>query len=649
MPDTTTGDRREPGGRWWAGRGVVLATALAVALALWPASPGAARPSVPEVVAETLDTVVEASRLERAGEPVRRSEVIEGPLRFSGVGIRGEGPAPQLRVRTHDVDEGWSPWVEVEILDEYEGPDPDSAEARRASRAAGGDAWTTEAIWTGEATHAQVEVVRGSLDDLEVTLIDAMGYSESLLSRLGRAARSLMPEPEPADAASRPSVIRRSEWGADESWRRGSPSHANVRFGVLHHTATTNDYSRAQAAGQVRNIYYWHTRGNGWNDIGYNFLVDRFGRIYEGRAGGMERGVVGAHAAGWNTGSVGVAVLGNYNSAAPSSDALDATARLLAWQYRVHGIDPDPSARVHVNGHRIRTLEGHRNLRSSYIEESNDASFARDCPGANLYAQMPGLRRAIASSAGPIASLADPGAWIPVTGDFDRDGRDSAGWFRQGRWRLSDATGPLGGSEVVSFSFGRAGDLPVVGDFDGDGRDTAGVFRDGTWYLSDSMPPSGAAEQTFTFGRAGDLPVVGDFNGDGRDTVGVVRQGTWHLRHRPGGGSADERFTFGRAGDQPVVGNWDGVRVPLLRADGIGVRRGNQWLLRDTPGGGSADRVFRYGRAGDLAVVGDWEGLSLGGVVNRLRDGVGVVRGDTWHLRSSGGSGAADRTLRFGP
>ena len=144
-------------------------------------------------------------------------------------------------------------------------------------------------------------------------------------SRSGtRDARSCAPRVEPGDSHSRsgcprrrwrPPIVPRLSWGADESIRRGPPSYAaDVRFAIVHHTAGRNDYTRAEAPAIVKGIQLFHVQGNGWNDIGYNFLVDRFGTIYEGRFGGVDRNVIGAHALGFNTESVGIALLGTYGN-----------------------------------------------------------------------------------------------------------------------------------------------------------------------------------------------------------------------------------------------------------------------------------------------------------------------------------------------
>src|SRR5439155_231153 len=119
-------------------------------------------------------------------------------------------------------------------------------------------------------------------------------------------------------------------WSADESIRRAPPQFAaSVNNAIVHHTAGTNSYSKSQSAAIVRGIEVYHVKGNGWNDIGYNALVDKYGQVFEGRYGGMDKNVVGAHAEGFNTGSVGVALIGTYQSAAPTTAEKTALADLL--------------------------------------------------------------------------------------------------------------------------------------------------------------------------------------------------------------------------------------------------------------------------------------------------------------------------------
>ena len=94
--------------------------------------------------------------------------------------------------------------------------------------------------------------------------------------------------------------------------RRAAPRYADaVHMVFVHHTDTPNGYAPGDVPAIIRSIYTYHVRSNGWNDIGYNFLVDAYGRVFEGRAGGIDRPVIGAQTQGFNTGSVGIAVIGN--------------------------------------------------------------------------------------------------------------------------------------------------------------------------------------------------------------------------------------------------------------------------------------------------------------------------------------------------
>jgi hypothetical protein len=172
----------------------------------------------------------------------------------------------------------------------------------------------------------------------------------------------------------------------------------------VHHTAGANGYTAAQAPSIVRAIQLYHVKGNGWNDIGYNFLVDRFGTVYEGRYGGMERNVVGAHAEGFNTGSVGVAVLGEYSSLAVAAKARESLANLLAWRLDLAHVDPASTQSFISGGNArfagglpvfLRTVSGHR-----------DTGFT-DCPGTALYNLLTGI-------AGDVARIGLPKLYAPT-------------------------------------------------------------------------------------------------------------------------------------------------------------------------------------------------------------------------------------------
>lgn len=377
-------------------RTLLLALVLALVATLLPLEPVSAQEVAPETLSTVLEGVEETLPTEAAagtGES-RIGDVLESPMPFVGLGVKGSGPQPELRVRARHLDGTWGEWLEVGMLDGADGPDPDTLEGARYERSHA-ELWTSDAVWVGPADALVLEVTGETPTDLEVTVIDTAGLSESWLERTSRTLRSLTTTAPAQAADGAPEIITRAQWGADESLRSGSPSYRDISHGVIHHTVTKNNYTREEAAQQVRNMYHWHTKGNGWSDLGYNFVVDRFGRIYEGRYGGIDRGVRGAHARGWNSTSFGVAVMGNYNDVDPTQASLDAAAELFAWKYSVHGIDPDPTARVYVNDSHIRTLEGHRNVRGNYIEWTSDTGFQYDCPGFNIAWRLPILRDAI--------------------------------------------------------------------------------------------------------------------------------------------------------------------------------------------------------------------------------------------------------------
>jgi hypothetical protein len=196
-----------------------------------------------------------------------------------------------------------------------------------------------------------------------------------------------------------PPLISRTAWGANEAIRRAAPSYArSIQLAVVHHTAGSNSYTAAQSAAIVRGIEVYHVKGNGWNDIGYNFLVDKYGQVFEGRYGGVDKNVIGAHAEGFNTGSVGVALIGSYQTAAPTTAEKTALVNLLAWRLDVAHVDPLSTLTYASGGDPrfpagtpvfLRAVSGHR-----------DTGFT-SCPGNLVYAQLGALARQAATTGLP--------------------------------------------------------------------------------------------------------------------------------------------------------------------------------------------------------------------------------------------------------
>ena len=187
-------------------------------------------------------------------------------------------------------------------------------------------------------------------------------------------------------SAGSPPIVPRSAWGADESIRRGEPTYApSIRFASVHHTAGTNGYSPSQAAAIMRGIQIYHVKSNGWNDIGYNFLVDRYGTVYEGRYGGIDRNVVGAHIRGFNTGAVGVAVIGTFGTSAipAAAEASLREAPRLAARSRSRRSALVPHRRLG----RKRALLAGTPVVLRAVSGHRDTGLT-SCPGDLLYARL---------------------------------------------------------------------------------------------------------------------------------------------------------------------------------------------------------------------------------------------------------------------
>jgi hypothetical protein len=193
----------------------------------------------------------------------------------------------------------------------------------------------------------------------------------------------------------------------------------------------------------------------------------------------------------------------------------------------------------------------------------------------------------------------------PITGDWNGDGVDTLGIYRNGTFYLrnSNTTGPAN----IVFAFGAQGDQPVAGDWNGDGTDTIGVYRPstGVFYLRNSNT-AGPADLSFVLGNPGDVGIAGDWNGDGTTTTGVFRpsNGIIYLKNTNVSGFADIYLVYGNAGDKPLAGDWDGDGI-----DSVGIYRNGLFYLRNSNTQGFADMVFALGNNGDVPIAGDWDGL----------------------------------------
>ncbi|MCB5179115.1 peptidoglycan recognition protein family protein [Streptomyces antimicrobicus] len=196
----------------------------------------------------------------------------------------------------------------------------------------------------------------------------------------------------------RPRIVTRKGWGANESLREpGFVYTRTVKAAFVHHSASGNNYACKDAPAVLRSLYRYHVVSSGWRDFGYNFAVDKCGTVYEGRAGGVAKAVLGAHTMGFNTDSMGVVVLGTYSRTAPPAPALDAVARLTAWKLGLFNRDPRARTTL-VSGGGNRYPKG-RAVAMNVISGHRDG-FATECPGKLLYGKLPPTRTASAKLQG---------------------------------------------------------------------------------------------------------------------------------------------------------------------------------------------------------------------------------------------------------
>ncbi|MCX4908210.1 N-acetylmuramoyl-L-alanine amidase [Streptomyces sp. NBC_00878] len=196
----------------------------------------------------------------------------------------------------------------------------------------------------------------------------------------------------------RPRIVTRRGWGADETLRERNFAYTKtVKSAFVHHSASGNNYRCAQAPSVIRSIYRYHVKSSGWRDIGYNFLIDKCGNIYEGRAGGVAKAVMGAHTLGFNTNSMGIAVLGSFGATNPPAVAVTAIAKLTAWKLGLFGANPKGKTYLKSGGGNL--YRKGKNVRLNVISGHRDG-FATECPGGRLYAKLGSARAASARHQG---------------------------------------------------------------------------------------------------------------------------------------------------------------------------------------------------------------------------------------------------------
>jgi hypothetical protein len=308
---------------------------------------------------------------------------------FNLVGMRWRGSAkPEIAIRVRRSERGWSRWEELHARGHASDP-----------------------LWVGEADAVQYRLSR-RVPGLRLHFVNVGRYAHARVRTAQEA---------------RPAFVSRAAWGASQCPPREQPLYGTVKAVIVHHTVSLNAYTPEEAPAIVLAICRYHRNSNGWNDIGYNALVDKYGVLYEGRAGGLDRAVVGAQAQGFNSETAGIASIADHTTVEATPEALNAMASYIRWKLGVH----------------LQPLSGDVTLTSAGGSESRYGAGARvtvdrvlghrdvgrtACPGNLLYPQLDELRAMVATGIGAPPSFAahvsaalahysiDYGEAVPVTG-----------------------------------------------------------------------------------------------------------------------------------------------------------------------------------------------------------------------------------------
>jgi hypothetical protein len=534
-----------------------------------------------------------------------------------------------VQVRMHR-DGSWGPWQAMDRDDDH-APDtdgPGGAEGRAARQG------TTPYVVDGDQAQVRVLSAAAVPPAVQVSVIDP-GTSPAD-DTVGTAVPG-----SAAASAARPTILTRKDWGADESMRKGSVGYGQAHIAFVHHTDGTNSYTSAQVPAIIRGIYDYHVNGQGWNDIGYNFLVDRFGRIWEGRYGGVDKAVIGAHTMNYNSWSFGVAAIGTFTSAKPTAAMVTGIEKTIAWKFSIHG-DP-PTGTVYARDKYFNRISGHRD------------GYPTSCPGQALYNLLPSIRTAVTKMMGTMrrsgisrsvdsggtpdllsypgsldpGTMTGPGSvlrsastmpvsasvrigagWsalrnITLTPDFTGDGKPDiiASDPKANGLRIYSGTGTGGfaGVAVRGGGWNVMTRLVAAGDRTGDGRaDLLAVRNDGAlvlypgdgrgWVTAGSIIATG-------FGAMSSVVNAGDVNHDGRADLFAVRASDGALLLYPGtaGGGVGSPVTWG--------GGWNSLTNLAAGPDLDGDGRQGDLFVRQSNG---VMRSYYVDEAGKLTRANFW-------------------------------------------
>ena len=537
---------------------------------------GAFAPSEPPTTEITETTFRVALAGDLANPDYTLTEPVPGKGDFVGVTWRSGTPGT-IEMRAFE-DSSWTPWRDVSSGADH-APDDETTE----SIAARGGSEPT--LFTNPDA-VQVRVSGDVPAGMEISFFDARTTSPLPLMNTTAAEAGVTIRP-------------RSDWDPGNTCAPlETPEEVQIDIAFVHHTGIGNTYRSSQVPGIILSYCNYHQNGRGWNDLAYNFMIDRFGTIWEGRAGGIDKGIRGGHTKGVNSFSTGIALIGNYTSSAPTSAQQKALTDLLTWKLGVHNIDPLGQVDVITEG--SYKFDEYERVTFNSIAGHRDAQ-ATACPGTYLYSRLPQIRNTVAA-----AFTAVPlNTYTPsVTGDFTGDGiEDGAAFITASRkWKItSGSSGSTTTSSGAAVGFGLVD--AARADLDGDNKaDIVAVgpgkfvtFRStGSGFTSSSMPgvanprrviqaddgmgqisivtdASGRVMVGPSWNTIGTAPglkdiAVGDIDGDGMDEVVTVgSQGTVTV-HALGNQNVGGNKAVVPGADRVAVADFDGTGSASIAA-----------------------------------------------------------------------------------
>ncbi|CAJ1505661.1 N-acetylmuramoyl-L-alanine amidase [[Mycobacterium] kokjensenii] len=399
----------------------LTATIATVLILPWALNSGSGfRPSSSDTPPSPAATKLNQQPLDDLEPGVTIREVTQDEP-FTMVALTGADlSGTSARIRAKRADGSWGPWYTTAHETKQETPGPAGPHAP----APGPDG--TEPVFVGRTTAVQIAVTRTGpkapaakagkpgAKPATTTAPKAgakqaqpdLGYVPATAAQpLARDVSAVLitPPKAPVDAhwsppaavlapGQPPNIIPRSHWGVGANGRCGKPVESGpVQAAVVHHTAGSNDYAPEDSAEIIRAIYAYHTRTLGWCDIGYNALVDKYGQVFEGRAGGLTKGIMGSHAGGFNRNTWGVSMIGSFDHEPPPAIQVDTVGRLLGWRLSLDRTDPRGVAQLTSSGGNYTHFPRGASLTLPSIIGHRDVD-ATECPGEQGYVALNEIR-----------------------------------------------------------------------------------------------------------------------------------------------------------------------------------------------------------------------------------------------------------------